>query len=73
MRQERGFQGIQWLRLNTASAGGARSISDQGTKIPHATHNGQKIFKNLRQERNISIEEYSGELLDHGRVLALYP
>lgn len=73
MRQERGFLGIQRLRLNTASAGGSSSISDQGTTIPHATHHGQKSFKNMRQERNISIEECSGELLNHGGVLALYP
>lgn len=74
MRQERGFLGIQRLRLNTASAGGPSSISlIREIHIPHATHHGQKSFKNMRQERNISIEECSGELLNHGGVLALYP
>ena len=38
------FPGSQWLRLCAASAGGAGSIPDQGTKIPHASRHGQKFF-----------------------------
>jgi hypothetical protein len=49
MRQERGFLGIQWLRLNAASAGGSSSISDQGTTIPHAMRHGHK-----RENKKIS-------------------
>ena len=32
----------QWLRLHAPNAGGGGSIPGQGTKIPHATQQGQK-------------------------------
>ena len=44
---------VQWLRLCASTAGGAGSIPTQGTKIPHATWHGQKIFKNLIKKRKI--------------------
>ena len=33
---------VQWLRLSAANAGGAGSSPGWGTKIPHATQQGQK-------------------------------
>ena len=48
---------VQWLRLNAFTTGGAGSIPDQGTKIPHAAQCGQKIlqssFQGLRM-RNVT-------------------
>ena len=37
----------QWLRRCTSTAGGAGSISGQGTKILHAMQTGQKKKKKL--------------------------
>ena len=36
---------VQWLRLCSASAGGAGSIPGWGTRIPHALRFGQKKKK----------------------------
>ena len=33
---------VQWLRLRSASAGGAGSIPGWGTRIPHALRFGKK-------------------------------
>ena len=40
--KRRGFLAVQWLRFCPSSAGGAGSISGQGTKIPHATQQKKK-------------------------------
>ena len=37
---------VKWLRLCASNARDAGSIPGQGTKIPHATQQGQKINKN---------------------------
>ena len=34
---------VQWLRLHASNAGGTGSIPGQGTKIPHAAWQGQRI------------------------------
>ena len=34
---------VRWLRHCTSNAGDEGSITDQGTKIPHAVWHGQKI------------------------------
>ena len=39
------FLVVQWLRLDTSTAGGRGSIPGQGTKIPHALGHGQKNKK----------------------------
>ena len=39
--QDRGLLVVQWLRLRTSSAGGIGLTSGPGTKIPHATWQGQ--------------------------------
>ena len=39
---------VQWLRLWASTAGAAGSILGQGTKIPHAEQQGQKILKNKK-------------------------
>ena len=36
---------VQWLRLQTSTAGAWGLISGLGTMIPHATQHGQKIKK----------------------------
>lgn len=36
---------IHWLRLHASKAGGAGSIPDQGTEVPHATQCGKKRKK----------------------------
>ena len=37
---------VRWLRHCASNAGGGGSNPGQGTKIPHATQRGQKIFFN---------------------------
>ena len=36
---------VQWLRLHAVQAEGVGSVSDQGTKIPHAVQLGKKQTK----------------------------
>ena len=39
---------VQWLGLWASTAGATGSILGQGTKIPHAEQQGQKILKNKK-------------------------
>ena len=45
IRRLRTSLAVQWLRLHATTAGGTGSIPGQGTKIPHATWQGQKKKK----------------------------
>ena len=54
----------QWLRLHTASAGGAGLIPDQGSTIPHATQHSQKI-KKTKQEHITYMRARESSLTSH--------
>ena len=43
---------VKWLRLCASNARDTGSTPGQGTKIPHATQQGQKINKNNLKKKN---------------------
>ena len=52
--KRRGFLAVQWLRFCPSSAGGAGSISGQGTKIPHATQQEKKKKRVIKGTKDAS-------------------
>ena len=48
---------VKWLRLCASNAGDAGSIPGQGTKIPYATYQGQKINENIFKKIKIKKNE----------------
>ena len=52
LKKERvGLLVVQWLRLCTSNAGDTGSISDQGTKTPHALQHSQKNFLIIKKKK----------------------
>ena len=52
---------VQWLGLHACIARGTGSIPSRGTKIPQATHCGQKIRKRKKKEKDLPLgSEWSG-------------
>ena len=53
---------VQWLILQASNARGSGSISDQGTKIPHAMQGGQENKKGNKKKGKKANETMSHRL-----------